>query len=246
MSWRLSALDFSVLWERAGFDQLPYPFGFSSQAETLEESLLERSRAARAFDERGDDGLEAVVDTLAHARVRVEVLGTQWQPRQMPIRVLGGIRGAGGVVAVQFPGHIDSAGSDVVIGRCAGSQVVGRVVDLLPPVAEGRTRGLSVELERVEAGPRRSVLQRADEVAPRQQLRQMAELPRSGQGEITVATGFGIDEVSEARSWVDIAGDGRYLIRRTSVLAVRPASPRAVVAAVDEVVGRALERLRVS
>jgi len=57
-------------------------------------------------------------------------------------------------------------------------------------------------------------------------IRALLDLPRNGVGQVTVTTGVDqpASSASRAFSWIDVSGDGRYLVRTESEVEIRPLS----------------------
>lgn len=238
--WRLTALEFTVLWERFGRDRLPYPFQFRGTAATDDEFQADRRAAAQKVVPMLDERMYEALVALAEPAVRVELCGFRGARLDSMIRMHAGVRESVAAVAVQLPGPDLHAGSDVLLASAPASQVGTFVAQSIPPVAAGRRRGVSVPRSVVPASGG-SVMQSASRGQGNEERDEFFKRPRTGLGEITVFAGPAYDNRptgdGQGFHWMDFAADGRYLVRGSDIVSAVPARGEDVAAEVQRLVG---------
>ncbi|MFD4181397.1 ESX secretion-associated protein EspG [Rhodococcus sp. NPDC058514] len=238
--WRLTALEFTVLWERFGRDRLPYPFQFRGTAATDDDFRADRRAAARKVAPMLDERLYEALVALAEPAVRVELCGFRGARLESTIRLHAGIRNSVAAVAVQLPGPDPHAGSDILLASAPVTQVGTAVSQSIPPVAAGRRRGVSVprSVAPVSDG---SILQPASRARGNEERDEFFRRPRTGLGEITVFAGPAYDNRptgdGQGFHWMDFADDGRYLVRGSDIVSALPARGEDIAAEVQRLVG---------
>ncbi|WP_027501166.1 ESX secretion-associated protein EspG [Rhodococcus sp. UNC363MFTsu5.1] len=238
--WRLTALEFTVMWERFGRDRLPYPFQFRGTAATDEEFLADRRAAARKVVSMLDEGLYEALVALAEPVVRIELCGFRGPGHESMIRMHAGIRQSVAAVAVQLPGPDLHAGADVLLASAPVAQLGTLVAQSIPPVAPGRRRGVSVPrvVAPVSGG---SVMQPASGARGSAERDEFFRRPRTGLGEVTVFAGPAYDNRptgdGQGFHWMDFADDGRYLVRGSDIVSALPARGEDIAAEVQRLVG---------
>lgn len=239
--WRLTALEFAVLWERLGRDRLPYPFGFRGTAETDAQFRAQRADAARRVLAQVDAPMYEALAALAEPAVRIELCGLhRVGPGSSMVRVHAGIRHARATVAVQQPGADLHTGADVVLTAVAPAEVGAALAQAIPQVDAGRGRGVSVPRSTV---PGASVMRPAGRRRASEQRDEFFARPRTGFGEVGVVAGPAYDSTPRGEDrgfhWVDFAGDGRYLVRGAETVHARPAGGADIAAQVQRLVAGA-------
>ncbi|MFC7449377.1 ESX secretion-associated protein EspG [Rhodococcus daqingensis] len=239
---RLTALEFTVLWERFGRDRLPYPFQFRGTATTDEEFRADRRAAAAKVAPMLDESMYEALVALAEPAVRVEVCGFRGAGLESMIRVHAGVGRSCAAVAVQLPGPDLHAGGDVLLTSAPAAQVGTIVVQSIPPVPAGRRRGVSVPRS-VTASGGGSIMQTASRARGNEERDEFFRRPRTGLGEITVFAGPAYDNrpTGDGRGfhWMDFADDGRYLVRGSDIVSALPARGEDIAAEVQRLVGAA-------
>lgn len=223
--WRLTALEFAVLWERLGRDRLPYPFAFRGTAATEAQFRAQRAVAARRALAQVDAPMYEALAALAEPAVRVELCGLhRVGPGSSMVRAHAGIRCGRATVAVQQPGDDLHTGSDVVLTAVAAAEVGAALAQAIPQVEAGRRRGVSVPRS---TAPGASVMRPAGRRRASEQRDEFFARPRTGFGEVGIVAGPAYDSSprGEVRDfhWIDFAGDGRYLVRGAETVHATPA-----------------------
>ncbi|MFI6431401.1 ESX secretion-associated protein EspG [Rhodococcus oryzae] len=237
--WRLTALEFTVLWERFGRDRLPYPFQFRGTAATDEEFRADRRAAAQRVVPMLDERLYEALVALAEPVVRIELCGFRGAGLESMIRMHAGIGQSVAAVAVQLPGPDLHAGADVLLASAPVAQVGTFVAQSIPAVAAGRRRGVSVP--RSVAPASGSLMQSASRARGNEERDEFFRRPRTGLGEITVFAGPAYDNRptgdGQGFHWMDFADDGRYLVRGSDIVSALPARGEDIAAEVQRLVG---------
>lgn len=222
VDWSLHPLELTMLLERFGRDRLPYPLRSRIDADTGSEVALHRDAAARRIDELLDADLELAANTMLTPTYRVEMLGRCEDGTIL--RSLTAVRGTSAVVLVQDPGPNADVGGTVHVGFTATSRAIRRSLAVLPHVRPGSHRPIAVQRKR----SRHSVLDRVSTEQSAEQFDLIFARPRSGVGAFTIAPGPAIDNRPEYDAegffWIDLQGDGRYLVHSGDAVAARPAA----------------------
>lgn len=246
-AWSLTSVDLAVLMERVGRDRVPFPFSWTTAARTAADLRAER----RGSDARIDDpALLAAAGLLADTGPHLTVCGTGTASadRHLRVRIRAALASpstpdgsARAVVVVQRPALGSDHGGDVrILSVTPGS--VGRVVaEALPTVTAGTMPLMRLARTSLLTAPP-SVLHDSVAVDVRARVAAILDGPRTGLGEIVVGRATLADGPLEPVGgcrWLDVPGDGRYLLDVADIVAVRPATIDALAGAID----RALERV---
>lgn len=237
--WRLTALEFVVLWRQFGRDRLPYPMCFRADADT-DEAFRRQQRAAaqRVIAGLGEELYGAVI-VLAAPTIRVEACGFDGPGLGTVTRLHAGVRAATAVLARQLPGPEPESGGDVLISLGSDDGLPERLVESLPPASRGTRRGFTP----IPSSSHQGVLRPATRRLPEERSAGFFDRPRSGVGEIEVSGGAATDwrPTPDRRvlHWMDFEGDGRYLLHGTPAVAAVPASGRDVADGVRRLIGAA-------
>ncbi|GGF98382.1 hypothetical protein GCM10007304_10490 [Rhodococcoides trifolii] len=214
--WRFTALEFVVLWGTTRQDRLPFPFTWRAHVATADELAGQRAAAVRTTD----DGLATALNVLSNAELRVQTFGfVDGEPGAM---LHAATVGSQAVVAKQ-------ESDEIVVELMSSSDVIPRIT--LPPMAPGRERGGTVAT---------STNVMTDSNDDRHRLTRLLNRKRSGGGELLVGTSTRadccIDTIAGGFTWIDVEGDGRYLLTGTDPASVTPATDAAVTTSVTRYV----------
>ncbi|MGU3435833.1 ESX secretion-associated protein EspG [Actinomycetes bacterium M1A6_2h] len=214
--WRFTALEFVVAWSTMRRDRLPFPFTWRAEADNADELERQRAEAVRTID----DGMATALTILSNAELRVQTVGfVDGQPGAM---LHAASYGSQAVVAQQQSGHIE-------MELMSSTDVVSRIA--LPPLPPGTERGGTVTT---------TTNYMSNSGDDRQRLTRLLNRKRSGGGELLVGTSTrsdcSIDVIAGGFTWIDVEGDGRYLVTGTDPATVTPATDAAVTALVTRYV----------
>jgi hypothetical protein len=236
--WRFTGLEFQILWEATGRDRLPYPLKFCPVAETMTELTVQRTNAAQRIQQILDESVTAAAAMLAEPTVRIEVSGFHGPQMNTVIRLHGVIAGEWGVLLAQLPGEAADSGSDVVLSVQRASVLVPAMVAHLPQCPAGKVRVASARNVKHVSGE--SILSRADDPRPAEELGRFFRRPRTSIGEITISSGSAVDSRPHRGDvvfqWNDFADDGRYIVRGGETLSAVAASDLDVETAISTAV----------
>ncbi|WP_241665854.1 ESX secretion-associated protein EspG [Prescottella subtropica] len=219
--WRFTAAEFHTLWTRLGRDRLPYPLRYTPTG-FFEDDLDDQSRAAvAAVLPRVTEDLHRRLTVLAEPDIRIEVAGyTDLDGHdEEPVRMHAGIRGGVGVLAVQ------TGDGDVHLSGVVAAAIPAEIASSLPRFAAGTRPALRFRRDEFDSGDGR-LLTSVGSVGGRDAARVLLTRRRAGVGEITVFAGAAYDSrpTTDGASlhWVDVAGDGRYLLHGDPDVTVEP------------------------
>jgi hypothetical protein len=215
-------------WRAFGREFLPNPLLRRSAEEAAAEDFAQTvARAADRLAARWNDELYSALVTVAVPDARVEVIGWFGRKRVM-IRLHAAVRGTDGVLLVQKPGIDADHGGPIVLMRTPAANVGQRVVTALPPGPAGRHGALRVGVGELKSGSDEEFYQPNSWLEPNrgrpavltatQSIRQLNKQQRTL--DLDVCVFAGPDVVDEPvpdyqAELVDIAADGRYLVRCT-------------------------------
>lgn len=235
MRWQFTCDEFRHLWNGLGHDRVPAPLTLRTEPRSRDEWNTRVAEIGRRLSPSGDPSLSAALSIAADPASAVTVIGTNDQP----IRLYCAVTDQHAVGVAQEPGPAPDRGGDVVvrigtpaalptwIGHFTGGCAGGAGPALCAPVDELTSSRQALGLDYGES-------------TPGDQLRKLLRRPRTGQGHV---------EVEEYRhhpdgpqryylSWLDIAGDGRYLYRyRDGELHLEPAPPEYFTTRLHRVLG---------
>jgi hypothetical protein len=224
MRWTLTPDEFDHAWRDAGLGRFPYPLRVRTTARTVAERAAQVRALSHWYEGYRDDELAAALAVLAKPAVRVEVFGVE-DRSAVQTRLLGCARGRTAVVVAQRPGPSADTGGDLAMCLAGVDTFAQRIADMFPAAEAGATAPMTAPRAEVQGGrPALIVPVRSGTVATR--ARNLLALPRTGTGEVTVAAGLDRPQASTTRSfgWIDVVGDGRYLVRTEPAVEIRPMS----------------------
>ncbi|WP_346764562.1 ESX secretion-associated protein EspG [Rhodococcus sp. HNM0569] len=242
-NWRMRGAQFGALWLGTGQDRYPFPFhivtGFDS-----EEARDEYQQAVRAaFDGPEHDALTAAVRILASPEIYAAVSGRTVDGQ--PIRAIAAQMHQQVAIAVQMPGPAPLHGGDVVVALGQAGSLGGQIVGLLPPNAGGRHRFEKPKPE-AEEDLSAGILRPADAVPAARSLETVLHSGHAGDGTVRVWCGprhARGNDVGWFR-WIDVAGDGRYVVGPHDHAVAVPGGPDVLVSLVSALLDSALETVR--
>lgn len=220
MKWVFTPDQFALAWESTGFDRYPYPLSIRLSARTEDERAGQIGALQRWRDRTVDGDVEAALRILAQPASRVEVFGLVGTDVSRPVRVLGATAGDTGVVVAQ------SCGGELAVSMGHAESMPARVVGVLPKSQPGRGPERTAPLAEVQRDSRDVITASVRTKSVAGQVRRVLNLPRDGIGQLLVGTRLneGVDRALHSLSWIDVANDGRYLVRTRDDVEVIPAS----------------------
>ncbi|MCX5042276.1 ESX secretion-associated protein EspG [Aldersonia sp. NBC_00410] len=242
INWKMGAAQFGALWYGTGLDRYPFPFDIVSGFTWRDDAERFEQQVRDAFAGSEHERMRAAVSVLANPEVHVAVSGRT--AANARIRVIGAQAQRYAAIAVQQPGPDDEQGGDVTLGFGPAGRLAGQIVGVLPPNAGG-TSEFKGPTEPAEDSPRGftttvAVSRRAA------RLEQVLATRHAGDGTIRVWSGprYGRQSETGQVRWIDIAGDGRYVIGPRDRTRAAPADPQRLSQIVDGLLERASEELK--
>ncbi|MFC4377013.1 ESX secretion-associated protein EspG [Nocardia halotolerans] len=219
MGWTFTADEFAHVWRGSGQDRMPFPLRVLESPRTEDEA----ARLRATLDERlpgGDPDLAACLRIIAEPHARIVLVGGGHTPGS-EIRLLACAVFDHAVLVVQEPGNRPDYGGHVrvSIGHSAG--IGARVAACLPDAPPGREPAREAATEAVRD---EETVIATHPAVPR--IQRLLRRQHTAEGHIRIETG--LDRPTAAPpvhySWIDVAGDGRYLLRAGETVHVVPAS----------------------
>lgn len=241
-NWRLRGEQFGALWHDTGQDRQPYPLALISSARTYNAFEFQQREIREAFaaDDRQD--VRLAVRILAEPEVFVEISGQTYEKK--PIRVIGAQLQRWCAIAVQEPGTTPAGGGDVILGSGIRQDLAALMIGQIPQNAAGK-RTFARNDEPEEDYFSQSILRSAGAAPAPSKLEDAMRARFAGRGTIRAFQGprHVRGELGTAR-WIDIAGDGRYVIGPRDMNAAVPADPQFLASAVASLINRGLREQR--
>lgn len=242
INWQLGAAHFGALWYETGLDRYPFPFDIASGFEWQVDAERYEREVRAAFAGPEHERLHAAVRVLAHPDVHVAVTGRTVDG--VRIRVIAAQADRFAAIAVQRPGTDDAHGGDVVLGFGSVDRLAGAIIGVLPQNAGGHKEFQRSSAE--SSSGSLGFLTSASATRPAPRLEQELAAGHAGHGAVRVWAGprYGRQlEVGRLR-WIDIAGDGRYLIGPGDRDRARPGGPDRLTTALGKLVQIGLDDTR--
>ncbi|MCW4354389.1 ESX secretion-associated protein EspG [Hoyosella sp. YIM 151337] len=206
MTWTFTGAEFSVLMHSVGRERLPYPLQYVAPEMMPADRDAMFARARQVVQQTLCHDFEEAVACLVAPQLQIQsVTFVSVGGRVRKLRALAALRGSRAIVVVQQPGESEQSGGDITLRRIAHNDIPAQVARTLPASEPGRTRGVVGTVAEAAALPQ----QRG--------ARAFFAKERCATGEITATTG--VDRGARALTtdrgfcWIDVVGDGRYLVR---------------------------------
>ncbi|MGW6727662.1 ESX secretion-associated protein EspG [Nocardia sp. NPDC055029] len=220
MNWHLTPDQFALAWARVDGDRIPYPLAVRASARDTAERAAEQPALDAWCARTLDADLSAALRVLAKPEIRVEVCGRA----AAPVRMLGAVTGDVAVLAVQEPGSTDDRGGSVHVQVGSTKRLAAQVFSRIPAQLAGTGDRISALAAKVREDSRDLVTAPVAGPSDAARIRKLLQRPRTGIGQILV--GQGRDEApTGVLSWIDVTGDGRYLVHAAHHVDIAPATP---------------------
>ncbi|WP_319942804.1 ESX secretion-associated protein EspG [Nocardia aurantia] len=226
MSWSFTPDEFAHVWRETDLDRHPFPLRILESARTESEAAALRREIETRLPLRADPDLSACLRILAQPRTRVVAIGGRHEPGT-EIRALGAAVYDHAVLAVQQPGFSPDYGGRVDVSIGHTGKLGARIASLLPDTPPGHEPARSATADTVvddeavhTAGP------------PVRRIRKLLLQPHTAEGHLRIETHLDQDPPAAPvhYTWIDVADDGRYLIRADGQVHITPASPQQIAA----------------
>ena len=221
MRWNFTPDEFMHVWSETVLDRYPHPLRLMSAYRLLSDFEVAKAEIASRLRPGHDTDLSVALRIMAIAETRITITGEEGQPPQ-DIRMLGGSIGSTGVVVRQS--HGPTGGVTITLG--SAGDVPGRMVAALTNRPKGRLEPLTETFDRLRDSQAPLMSSASSSKSTGMQIRRLLKSRRDCTGRIVVTRNANGPEHSpiDYVSWMDITGDGRYLIRQGSEIEVIPCS----------------------
>lgn len=220
MGWTFSADEFAHVWRESGQDRMPFPIRVLESPRTEYEAARLRAGLDHRLPGGGDPDLAACLRIIAAPHARIVLVGGAHTPGS-EIRLLACSVFDHAVLVLQEPGTRPDYGGSVrvSIGHTAG--IGARVAACLPDTPPGREPAREAETAAVRD---EETVIATHPAVPR--IQRLLRKPHTAEGHIRIETGLDRDTPAPPvhYSWIDVAGDGRYLLRAGETVHVVPAA----------------------
>ncbi|WP_054813536.1 ESX secretion-associated protein EspG [Nocardia arizonensis] len=219
MGWTFTPDEFAHVWRETEVDRHPYPLRILETPRTEDAAEKLRAALAERLPRGGDPDLTACLRILAEPHTRVVAIGGAHEPGS-EIRLLACTVFDRAVLAVQEPGTRPDFGGTVRISIGHSAKLGARVAALLPKAPAGRYPARTADAETVRDS---ETVARVPAAAP---IRKLLLKPHTAEGHIRIEPRLDRSEPTPPihYTWIDVAGDGRYLIKAGDMVHVVPAS----------------------
>ncbi|QLY31853.1 ESX secretion-associated protein EspG [Nocardia huaxiensis] len=223
-SWRLTDLEFMVLWEDARREEYPpAPFVFTTKIPTIREFARAKEITRRNLRDRYDGELYPLMETIAHPDIRVVV--DAWDPADLDrpaglVRLLAVRRGDLGCLVTELPGESHWYSGGFIITECTALELADVVAEAMPELPAGRLPQLVLatpaDEENLDYSYERSAVRDSFAESAAERAAAFLRMPAERTGSITIQQGhslFGPRGITSHRlTWRDLIDDGRYVI----------------------------------
>lgn len=219
MSWSFTPDEFAHIWRETGLDRHPFPLRILETPRTEDEASKLRSTLEARLPPGEDPDLSACLRILAAPHTRVIAIGGAHTPGT-EIRAIGAAIYDHAVLAIQEPGRTLGFGGSIVLSIGHTAKLGARIAALLPDCPAGREPARSAPSDAV----RDEDLHPASQAAPR--IRRLLLKPHTAEGHIRIEGGLDRQRPPAPLyyTWIDVADDGRYLIKAGEDIHIVPAS----------------------
>ncbi|WP_327149289.1 ESX secretion-associated protein EspG [Nocardia sp. NBC_01329] len=257
-AWRLSALEFMVLWHAIGRDVLPYPLRYRSVEDTAADYEHAYKTAAARLRTIFDEDLYGPLRVLVQPEARIEIAGFAGAARPVlpraaadpaaQVRMHAAVAGRGSVLLTQGSTADPGRGGDVRLEFVPAHTLARRVFAAFPEVARGSGPEIRLDRAEVDEPADRPFTAFSDDAPrpPHDAARRFFERPRSTVAHFAVYPGGAYDHrPAPARDFhlMDYP-DGRYRVRATAKVHAAPADTGELATHLHELLERTLRDYR--
>ncbi|WP_228002262.1 ESX secretion-associated protein EspG [Nocardia australiensis] len=235
MGWTFTPDEFAHVWRETQVDRHPYPIQILETPRTEHEASTLRIGLNERLPPGGDPDLSACLRILAQPHTRIVAIGGTHTPGS-EIRLLAGAIFDRAVLAMQEPGTSPEFGGRVRLSIGHSNKLGARIAALLPNTPAGR--------EPARAAPADAIRDQETVVAPQPTappIRRLLLKPHTADGHIRIEPRLDRPDPPAPihYTWIDVQGDGRYLIKAGDTVHIVPASA-------EQLAGQLQKRIPVS
>ena len=226
MRWVFTPDEYAHVWRETGLDRYPAPLLVVETAQTADAARVNRAAAEARYPSRADPELSVALRITATPGTRVQILASA-------VRIAGCVVNRSAAVTVQRPDRFE-------VSLVGSGALASALVDAIAPNGPGREPARATSYANLSGDAAPAVLIDAAAAPVAGPMRTLLAAPRSGSGHIGVQRFLDHDVPQRPRhaGWIDVAGDGRYLVRRGADIEIVPASPAVLRAELDRMLGR--------
>ncbi|WP_194819068.1 ESX secretion-associated protein EspG [Nocardia sp. XZ_19_385] len=219
MGWIFTPDEFAHLWRETELDRHPYPLRILETPRTEDAAHKLRLQLAERLPLGSDPDLTACLRILAAPHTRIVAIGGAHTPGS-ELRLLACVVYDRAVLAVQEPGMRPDFGGRVNISIGRSDKLGARIAALLPKAPAGREPSRAAAAEAVRD---------AEAVTPQPgatPIRRLLLKPHTAEGHIRIEARLDRSDPTPPvhYTWIDVQGDGRYLIKAGATVHIVPAS----------------------
>lgn len=226
VSWTFTPDEFAHVWRETELDRHPYPLRILETPRTEDEADRLRATLDERLPPRADPDLSACLRILATPQTRIVAIGGAHTPGS-ELRLLAAAIYDRAVLALQEPGSTPEFGGRIRLTIGHSGKLGARIAGLLPTTPPGHEPARVAPTEAVRD---EEVVVAQRPTAPR--IRKLLLRPHSAEGHIRIESH--LDQPTPAPAihytWIDVKGDGRYLIRAGKEVHITPASAEQIAA----------------
>ncbi|WP_330253221.1 ESX secretion-associated protein EspG [Nocardia sp. NBC_00565] len=220
MSWTFTPDEFAHIWRETELDRHPYPLRILETPRTETEADKLRAQLNERLPPRSDPDLSACLRIMATPQTRIVAIGGGHGPGT-EIRLLACAIYDRAVLAIQEPGPGPDIGGRVRLSIGLSAKLGARIASLLPAVPAGHEPARAAAADAI----------RDDEVVVSSQrsvpsIRRLLLKPHTAEGHIRIESRLNqpTPQPPVHYTWIDVKGDGRYLIKAGDTVHIVPAS----------------------
>ncbi|WP_225727023.1 MULTISPECIES: ESX secretion-associated protein EspG [unclassified Nocardia] len=226
MSWTFTPDEFAHIWRETDTDRHPYPIRILETPRTDTEAEKLRTQLAERLPLGGDPDLTACLRILARPHTRIVAVGGGHRPGT-ELRMLACAIFDHAVLAVQEPGGSPDYGGRVRISIGHSGKLGVRIAAMLPQTPPGHEPARAAATSAVHDDGDRTADQRAAQL-----IRRLLLKPHTAEGHIRIESR--LDQPTPQPpvhyTWIDVKGDGRYLLRAGAEVHIVPAAAEQIAA----------------
>ncbi|WP_433726318.1 ESX secretion-associated protein EspG [Nocardia sp. CA-129566] len=220
MSWTFTPDEFAHIWRETELDRHPYPLRILETPRNETEAEKLRAQLNERLPPRSDPDLSACLRIMANPQTRIVAIGGGHGPGT-EIRLLACAIYDRAVLAVQEPGPGADFGGRVRLSIGLSAKLGARIAALLPAVPAGHEPPRAAAAEAIRDEEVVVVAQRS---VP--SIRRLLLKPHTAEGHIRIEGRLDhpTPQPPVHYTWIDVKGDGRYLIKAGDTVHIVPAS----------------------
>ncbi|MEU7631994.1 ESX secretion-associated protein EspG [Nocardia sp. NPDC049220] len=254
--WRLTDIEFVVLWEELKEGGMPSPFVFTAATPYYDDYLREKYEVRERLPTTLAAEMGDVLQAVARPDIRVLAHGRDARDPDDPsgiVRLLGVRRGGQGYLLTQLPGKTVWHSGGFTVAECDVLSLADTLVAALPEVAAGRLGEISLapqdgQHQQMDYSFRRLVAHELSEDAAEYRSAKFLRSTPARAGMIEICQGssrFGPrGVVRRGFGWRDLVDDGRYAITGDNPLVARGVDTKGLIALINAEIAEVVRAIK--